>query len=267
MSSKMSRALLRPLLQLRAPLASRLVLPVVQQRAFNNSAPIIEPVPQQQEPQGLSQAQGHKQGQSRSQRRGKKAADPPTAVDQQSPRQKHEKNAANPTDSQVRPLAFKKSHPARPPTPVKNSVEKLLPLLAAQPGHYITVHIHGFPYLVQEGDRVRLPFRIPGVLPGDVLRLDRASVIGSRDYTMKGAPDVDPQLFRCRATVLGTESEPLRIKLKTKRRQRKVKRVKSKHRYTILRISELRINNTAPAAGYHIGSAPKERTAPQRLAA
>ncbi|KAM4059585.1 ribosomal prokaryotic l21 protein [Hirsutella rhossiliensis] len=227
----MSRALLHPLLQLKAPvvsrLASALALSVVQQRAFNTSAPIIEPPP----------------------------------------KQRHEKNAANPTDSQVRPLAFKKSHPARPPRPVENSVEKLLPLLVAQPGHYITVHIHGFPYLVQEGDQVRLPFRIPGVLPGDVLRLDRASVIGSRDYTMKGAPHIDPELFQCRATVLGTESEPLRIKLKTKRRQRKVKRVKSKHRYTILRISELRVQKSGKATGHHIESVAKETTAPQRPAA
>ncbi|EQK98128.1 YmL49-like protein [Ophiocordyceps sinensis CO18] len=117
----------------------------------------------------------------------------------------------------------------------------------------------------QEGDRVRLPFRIPGVLPGDVLRLDRASVIGSRDYTMKGAPHIDPALFQCRATVLGVESEPLRIKIKTKRRQRKQKRVKSKHRYTILRISELVINagKKGPAARQHIESAAKAKTAPQ----
>ncbi|KAF4510675.1 hypothetical protein G6O67_002550 [Ophiocordyceps sinensis] len=241
----MSSALLRSLPRLRAPAAARLASALaVQPRA---SAPTAEPVPKpkQKKPK-------------------KRAAAPPTAGLGQ-PKQKHEKNAANPTDGQVRPLAFKVSHPARPPTPVENSVERLLPLLAAQPGHYVTVHIHGFPYLVQEGDRVRLPFRIPGVLPGDVLRLDRASVIGSRDYTMKGAPHIDPALFQCRATVLGVESEPLRIKIKTKRRQRKQKRVKSKHRYTILRISELVINagKKGPAARQHIESAAKAKTAPQ----
>ncbi|KJZ72619.1 hypothetical protein HIM_07978 [Hirsutella minnesotensis 3608] len=163
--------------------------------------------------------------------------------------ERHIKNAANPTDGHVRPLAFKKSHPNPPPTPIANSVKELLPILAAQPGHYITVHIHGFPYLVQEGDEVRLPFRMPDVVPGDVLRLDCASVIGSRDYTMKGAPHIDRGLFVCRATVLGTESEPLRIKIKTKRRQRRKKQVKSKHRYTILRISELTINSPSDAIG------------------
>ena len=175
-------------------------------RLFNTTTPIIEPVPKE------------------------------IRDDKQ-----HPKNAVNPTANQVRPLAFKKSHPLPPPPPPADSVKTLLPLLAAQPGHYITVHIHGFPYLVQEGDQIRLPFRMPGVQPGDVLRLNRASILGSRDYTMKGAPHIDETVFECRATVLGVESEPMRIKIKTKRRQRRQKQAKSKHRYTILRISELSI--------------------------
>ncbi|KAL6830582.1 ribosomal protein L21-like protein [Trichoderma sp. SZMC 28015] len=204
----MSRALLRSVLELRAP--SSRIAPLslfapfrhIQHRSFNSTAPIVEPVAQP-----------------------------------------HVNNAPNPTEDQVRPLAFKKSHPVEPPTPITDSVKTLLPLLAAQPGHYITIHIHGFPYLVQEGDQIRLPFKMPGVLPGDVLRLNRASIIGSRDYTLKGAPHVDERVFECRATVLGTESEPLRIKIKTKRRQRRKRQAKSKHRYTILRISELNIKN------------------------
>jgi large subunit ribosomal protein L21 len=121
----------------------------------------------------------------------------------------------------------------------------LLPALAAQPGRYITIHIHGHPYLVTEGDSVRLPFKMPGVVPGDILRLTRASILGSRDFTLKGAPYIDERLFECRAVVTGTESEPLRIKIKKKRRCRRTKHVKSKHRYTMLRISELRIRTEA----------------------
>ncbi|KAK0392434.1 hypothetical protein NLU13_1929 [Sarocladium strictum] len=163
--------------------------------------------------------------------------------------QQHVNNAPNPTVGETRPLAFKKSHPAAPPAPIDDSVRNLLPFLAAQPGHYITVHIHGFPYLVQEGDSIRLPFRMPGVLPGDVLRLNRASVLGSRDYTLKGAPQIDERVFECRATVIGVESEPMRIKIKTKRRQRKKKQAKSKHRYTILRISELNVKSLEDIEG------------------
>ncbi|KAH7133675.1 ribosomal protein L21-like protein [Dactylonectria macrodidyma] len=207
----MSRALLRSALELRAPVARlppSFLLPIraTAARAFTTTTPIVESA----------------------------------AV---LPEQRHPNNAANPSDREPRPLAFKKSHPAPPPKPVADSVRNLLPFLAAQPGHYITVHVHGFPYLVRAGDQVRLPFRIPGVQPGDVLRLNRASVLGSRDYTMKGAPHIDERVFECRATVLGTESEPLRIKIKKKRRQRRSRQAKSKHRYTILRISELNINN------------------------
>jgi len=154
----------------------------------------------------------------------------------------------------------------------------------------MTAHIHGKPYLVTEGDTVRLPFLMHGVQPGDVLRLDRATLVGSREWTLRGSPAlpsdsavesnsdqmiigrtdgliptpqgindsdtttsqtgkprrappayVDERLFTCRATVLGTESEPLRIKEKKKQRQRRLKKVKSKHRYTILKISEIKI--------------------------
>lgn len=95
------------------------------------------------------------------------------------------------------------------------------------------------------------------VQPGDILRLNRATHIGSRDYTLrapapiKGTRDrpgktlyLDEKLFVCRATVLGVESEPMRIKEKTKRRQRHIRRVKSKHRYTVLRVMEVDVKET-----------------------
>ncbi|KAG0648173.1 Aconitase 2 [Hyphodiscus hymeniophilus] len=135
------------------------------------------------------------------------------------------------------------------PTILDPSVKELLPLLAAQPSHYISAHIHGRPYLVTAGDIVRLPFRMPGVVPGDILRLNRASSLGSRDYTLKGAPYIDERIFECRARVMGTEAEPMRYKEKTKRRNRKVKTVKSKHKFTILRIAEVKINNLEDIEG------------------
>ena len=133
--------------------------------------------------------------------------------------------------------------PSNPPAtgPLDASVHQLLPLLAAQPARYITVHIHGRPYLVTEGDSVRLPFRMPGVEPGDILRLNRASVLGSRDFTVKGEPWVDERLFVCRAVVTGTEKEPVRVMIKKKRRCRRKKHVFSQHHYTVLRISEVKV--------------------------
>lgn len=91
------------------------------------------------------------------------------------------------------------------------------------------------------GDQLRLPFKMPGVVPGDVLRLNRASTLGSRDFTLKGAPYVDERLFECRAVVLGTEAEPMRVMIKKKRRCRRKRQVFSKHKYTVLRISEVKV--------------------------
>ncbi|KAF2634675.1 hypothetical protein P280DRAFT_474456 [Massarina eburnea CBS 473.64] len=136
------------------------------------------------------------------------------------------------------------------------SVREMLPLLHSQPHHYISIHIHGRPYLLTAGDTLRLPFLMPDAKAGDVLRLNRATHIGSRDYTLK-APEVikgtrdhskkvfylDERLFTCRARVVGVESEPMRIMEKTKRRQRHVKHVRSKHKYTVLKISELEVKS------------------------
>ncbi|KAF3812261.1 54S ribosomal protein L49 [Colletotrichum gloeosporioides] len=208
----MSRSLLRSVLELRTPvtrLPPTFLLPI-QARRFNSTAPIIEP-------QITSVAED-----------APAAAVPSGAV------------AAEPSIAQKAVAAQK---PTTPSGPISEQVKAVLPFLAAQPNHYITFHIHGRPYLVTPGDSVRLPFKMPGVVPGDVLRLNRASVIGSRDYTLKGAPFIDERLYECRAVVTGTESEPMRFKEKTKRRQRKVKTVKSKHRYTTLAISELKINS------------------------
>jgi large subunit ribosomal protein L21 len=149
---------------------------------------------------------------------------------------------------------IRKSVPQPPPPPstplaLSQSTKELLPLLAAQPSHYISAHIHGRPYLVTAGDMIRLPFHMPGVVPGDVLRLNRASALGSRDYTLKGTPYVDERLFECRATVMGTEAEPMRIKEKTKRRNRKTKTVKSKHKFTILRVVEVKVKGLEDIEG------------------
>jgi large subunit ribosomal protein L21 len=142
------------------------------------------------------------------------------------------------------------------PIQPQESITALLPLLRSQTPHYITAHIYGRPYLVTAGDVIRLPFLMHGVTPGDILRLNCATHLGSRDFTLKAPPAVkgtrdgpgkvnylDDRLFVCRAVVMGVKSEPMRVMEKTKRRQRHIKQVKSKHRYTVLRITELEVKD------------------------
>ena len=90
---------------------------------------------------------------------------------------------------------------------------------------------------------------MPNVQPGDILRLTNASTIGSRDYTLRGSPYVDSRLFECRAIVVGLESEPMRMKEKTARRNRRLKTVRSKHRYTELVVRELRVKSLEEIEG------------------
>lgn len=79
-------------------------------------------------------------------------------------------------------------------------------------------------------------------------------MLGSRDYTLvgdvveqggekgakgKGRGYINEDWFVCRARVVGVETEPLRVMEKTKRRNRRIKRVKSKMRFTVLRVLEV----------------------------
>ena len=127
------------------------------------------------------------------------------------------------------------------PLEVTKSLLSRLPHLAGQAPHYIVAELHARPYLLTEGDHLRLPFLMPKVKTGDILRFNRATALGSRDFTLKGSPHIDERLFECRVRVTGVESEPLRIKEKTKRRQRHTKQARSKHRYTIMRVMEVRV--------------------------
>lgn len=83
---------------------------------------------------------------------------------------------------------------------------------------------------------------------------------------MRGAPYLDESLFECRATVVGVEAEPMRYLEKTKRRNRKVKTVKSKHRFTLLKVKEVKIksleevNDEVAADGIIAGAVAGEAT-------
>ncbi|KAK6064936.1 hypothetical protein SCUP234_04498 [Seiridium cupressi] len=226
----MSRSLLRSVLEIRTPLTRlppSFLLPIQSRRPLSSTPNVRQDLEQQSTPNPVA-----------SDAIFKPAVDPAHAFVAEDGSLQPQK----PHQSVPEPLYPKQPQTTGPLSPeAAQSINQLMPLLRTQPNHYITAHIWGRPYLVQAGDQIRLPFKMPGVLPGDVLRLDRASTLGSRDYTLQGAPFIDERLYECRATVTGTESEPLRIKVKTKRRQRRNKTVRSKHQYTILRITDLKL--------------------------
>ncbi|KAL8762158.1 MAG: hypothetical protein Q9184_001794 [Pyrenodesmia sp. 2 TL-2023] len=154
-----------------------------------------------------------------------------------------------PTTADLTPSQTLLSQRALPPSPTPTPTPALLPLLAAQPPHYITAHIHAHPYLLTPGDTLRLPFLMPSAPLGTILRLNRASMLGSRDYTLRGAPWVDERWFVCRARVVSVETESLRVVEKTKRRMRHVKRAKNKMRFTVLRVLEVGVRVPEEGSG------------------
>lgn len=158
----------------------------------------------------------------------------PNTTTNLTPPSPHSPTSHLPQSAATSPLPSSSSPPPPPPPP-------LFPLLAAQPPYYIVAHLHNRPYLLTTGDVLRLPFHLPNAAPGTILRLNRASVIGSRDYSYRGKPWVDERFFVCRVRVMGVEGEPMRIIKKTKRRQRYVQTVKRKMRYTVVRCLELEV--------------------------
>ena len=106
---------------------------------------------------------------------------------------------------------------------------------------YASFRIHTQSFLVTVGDTVTLPFRLKNVNVGDTLRVTQIETFGNRNFTLKGEPFVDEKLCLIRARVIEHTKEPMRVKLQTKKRNRRVKHIQSKHPYTVLKISEISI--------------------------
>lgn len=106
---------------------------------------------------------------------------------------------------------------------------------------YATFKIHNRPYLVTEGDRVILPFKMKQAEVGDILNMTDVITLGSRNYKLVGHP-IDTSLYTLKATVVGKTKRAFQTREVTKRRNRRVRHANSKGDLTILRISELSIN-------------------------
>ncbi|KAJ2844227.1 hypothetical protein J3B02_005031 [Coemansia erecta] len=113
--------------------------------------------------------------------------------------------------------------------------------LREQQKYYATVVIKGRPFTVAQNDIVVMD-RIKDLELGDALALNQVTEIGSRDYTIKGQPLVDPSLFRIEATVI--EHPDGKLFTVTKKKQRTAGQKTTYHRnyYTMLRISKIDVS-------------------------
>ncbi|EEB06586.2 aconitate hydratase/ribosomal protein subunit L49 [Schizosaccharomyces japonicus yFS275] len=122
-----------------------------------------------------------------------------------------------------------------------NKAREILDSIKQQPEHYADVHIYDRHFIVTKGDQVTLPFRLKGVNVGDTLKLDKVSSLGSRDFTVKGKPWIDPDYFSIEAVVIGKPKSAESVRVKHKRRHRHDRVLRHVQDYTVLRITKLEI--------------------------
>lgn len=105
---------------------------------------------------------------------------------------------------------------------------------------YAEFRVHGRPYVVTEGDRVILPYKVKNAEVGDTLNLTDVRAIGSRNYKLVDEP-ISPELYTLKATVIEKTKRKFEVREVTKRRSRRVRHAKSKGDLTMIRISELSV--------------------------
>ncbi|KAI9472807.1 hypothetical protein LPJ78_004508 [Coemansia sp. RSA 989] len=128
-------------------------------------------------------------------------------------------------------------------TPVKWSATTvdLVNRLRDQQKYYATVVIKGRPFTVTQNDVVVMD-RIKDLELGDALALNQVTELGSRDYTIKGRPYVDPSLYRIEATVIEHPDGKQFTVVKKKQRTASQKTTYHRNYYTMLRISLIDVN-------------------------
>ena len=116
-----------------------------------------------------------------------------------------------------------------------SSATSALTLIRSQPSQYAVTAVAGRKYLLAPRDLLTVP-RLNDVAVGDVLELDNVHELGSREYTLRGAPYLSPEVVKITATVVEHTKGQLERIVKKKRRKGYKKTIQHKQTYTRLRI-------------------------------
>jgi len=116
-----------------------------------------------------------------------------------------------------------------------SSAASALTLIRSQPSQYAVTAVAGRKYLLAPRDLLTVP-RLNDVAVGDVLELDNVHELGSREYTLRGAPHLSPDVVKITATVVEHTKGQLERIVKKKRRKGYKKTIQHKQTYTRLRI-------------------------------
>jgi large subunit ribosomal protein L21 len=100
--------------------------------------------------------------------------------------------------------------------------------------------VAGRKYLLAPRDLLTVP-RLRDVRVGDELSLDQLHEVGSRDYTLRGAPILPQGTASVKATVVEHTTGAMEIITKFKRRKGYKRQIPHKQTYTRLRIGPIEL--------------------------
>ncbi|KDQ19537.1 hypothetical protein BOTBODRAFT_51909 [Botryobasidium botryosum FD-172 SS1] len=124
--------------------------------------------------------------------------------------------------------------------PAPSSLPDALNLIRSQPSHYVVASFLGRRYILAPRDLLTVP-RMRDVKVGDVLSLDSIHELGSREFTIRGEPDLPKGAVSVYARVVEHTKGRMEEIVKKKRRKGYKKTIKHKQTYTRLRIGDIDI--------------------------
>ncbi|CED84428.1 hypothetical protein [Phaffia rhodozyma] len=128
------------------------------------------------------------------------------------------------------------SHHIQPTTP-----HSAVTLLNSQPEKYIVAKVYAQKYLLHPTEILTVPRLETTPELGSVIKLTRVFEVGSRDFALKATEGNRLTGVECSLTVLEHTTGPMETVLKTKRRKGYKKEVRSKQRFTRLRVGDIKV--------------------------
>lgn len=123
----------------------------------------------------------------------------------------------------------------------ENATKRAIQLLKSEyPKLYAKVVVNGHCYTVAKND-IMVCHRIKGTYLGDTVDLSQVREIGSPNYTLRGAPTINAQLYRIKATVLENGRGAKVIAKEGTQRKGRRKKVTIKPHTTLLRIQDIEL--------------------------
>ncbi|KAF9531692.1 ribosomal protein L21-like protein [Crepidotus variabilis] len=128
---------------------------------------------------------------------------------------------------------------------VPESTAKAFELIRSQPSQYAITSLKGTKYVLTPRDTLTVP-HLRNVKVGSIIRLDTILEVGSREYTVRGNPNLPVSQVKVEATVVEHTKGTMEYIFKKKRRKGYQRTIQHKQQYTRLRIGEIHFPTAEP---------------------